>query len=134
MVNVITDTESEIRERADSEHKVGDWYPGMASPNPEGRPPKGRTLTSILEKLIDKDKLAEELWRIASGESGDGTAMRLEAIKYIYARIEGSPVQAMRFSAEGDMMPLIFLHPGREAPMIEGESKLIEDSADTDNS
>ncbi len=113
---------------------ANDWYPGMPSPNPEGRPPQGRTLTGILEALIDKDKLARELWRIASGESGDGTAMRLQAIQYIYARIEGSPVQAMRFSAEGDMVPLIFLHPGREAPAIEGESRRIEDSTDSENS
>ncbi len=116
-----------------------DWYPGMPSPNPGGRPPKERTLTGILEALIYKDKLAEELWRIASGESEDSTAMRLQAIQYIYARIEGNPVQAMRFQAEGNVMPLIFLHPGKTAPAIqepadtiEGEAKLLTDGESTD--
>ena len=96
--------------------QANDWYPGMASPNADGRPPKERSLTAILEAKIDKEKLADELWAIASGESEDSTAMRLEAIKYIYARIEGNPLQAMRHSSDGSIVPLIFLHPGMDAP------------------
>ncbi|KKM13487.1 hypothetical protein LCGC14_1715750 [marine sediment metagenome] len=138
-MNVITDTavdtpalDPEHRERRGSHPnslaalEATQWKPGQSG-NPDG---KRKGLTTTLAKIVDTDKLAEALWSMANDQK-TRPELRLEAIKYIYARIEGSPVQAMRFSAEGDMMPLIFLHPGREAPVIEGESRLIEDSADT---
>ncbi len=106
------------------------WQPGQSG-NPSGKPKDPQTLTGILAQLIDKHAIAERLWEIANGEK-TRPELRLEAIKYIYARIEGSPVQAMRFQAEGDMVPLIFLHPGKEAPVIEGESRLIEESTATE--
>ncbi len=41
-------------------------------------------------------------------------AIQLEAAQYIYARIEGNPVQALRHQTDGQVMPSIFPHPGRE--------------------
>ena len=96
----------------------GRWYPGMPSPNAAGRPPKIRSLTAALEGIADKQELAEKLWFMAQGVNVSA-AVQLEAIKYIYARIDGSPVQAMRFQADGTVMPLIFLHPGNEAPALD---------------
>lgn len=95
----------------------GRWYPGMPSPNAAGRPPKIKSLTAALEGITDQQELAEKLWSMAQG-SKVSAAVQLEAIKYIYARIEGNPVQAMRFQADGVVMPLIFLHPGKEAPAL----------------
>lgn len=91
------------------------WKPGTSG-NPMGRPRKERSLTAALESIVDKQELAQRVWDIAAGKLTKNVAIQLEAVKYIYARIEGNPVQAMRFQAEGAVMPLIFLHPGREAP------------------
>ena len=104
------------------------WKPGQSG-NPSGKAKNPTTLTGILADLVDMQEIGETLIAIAKGKSQP--ALRLEAIKYIYSRIEGNPVQAMRFQAEGDVMPLIILHPGREAPaVIEAESTRV---ADTDN-
>ncbi len=92
----------------------GRWYKGMPSPNPQGRPPKIRSLTAALEGIADKDVLAQRVWDIATGKLTSNVAIQLEAMKYIDARIEGNPVQAMRHQTDGTIMPLIFLHPGRE--------------------
>ena len=104
------------------------WKPGQSG-NPSGKAKNPTTLTGILADLVDMQEIGETLIAIAKDKSQP--ALRLEAIKYIYSRIEGNPVQAMRFQAEGDVLPLIFLHPGREAPaVIEAESTRV---ADNDN-
>ena len=103
------------------------WKPGQSG-NPSGVAKEPKTLTGILAKLVDMQEIGETLIAIAKDKSQP--ALRLEAIKYIYSRIEGNPVQAMRFQAEGDVLPMIFLHPGREAPaVIEAESKRVADTA-----
>ena len=104
------------------------WKPGQSG-NPSGKAKNPTTLTGILADLVDMQEIGETLIAIAKDKSQP--ALRLEAIKYIYSRIEGNPVQAMRFQAEGAVMPMIILHPGREAPaVIEAESTRV---ADTDN-
>ena len=104
------------------------WKPGQSG-NPSGKAKNPTTLTGILADLVDMQEIGETLIAIAKDKSQP--ALRLEAIKYIYSRIEGNPVQAMRFQAEGVIPSLIFLHPGREAPaVIEAESTRV---ADTDN-
>lgn len=67
------------------------FKPGQSG-NPGGRP-KSRALTDALEQTIDKHELAEKLWALAL--SGD-----MQAIKYIYDRIEGTPTQRHEFSIE----------------------------------
>lgn len=93
------------------------WYPGMESPNPTGRPLGVKSLTAALEGTVDRDAMAVTLWKLAQDDSTP--SLQLEAIKYIYARIEGNPIQAMRHQIEGAVGPLIFLHPGK---VIEAQS------------
>ena len=64
------------------------WKSGESG-NPNGRPPKGQTLTEALEKAVDKDELAQ-LIRNMAFENGD-----FQAAKYIYDRIDGTPKQTI---------------------------------------
>lgn len=93
------------------------FKPGESG-NPSGRPRKEQSLTSALEGIVDKQQLAQRVWDIATGKLTMNVALQLEAAKYVYARIEGNPVQAMRHQVEGQVNQLIFLHPGREVPVI----------------
>ena len=104
------------------------WKPGTSG-NPMGRPRNDKSLTAALDGIVDKQELAQVVCDIATGKLTTSVAVQLDAVKYIYSRIEGSPVQAMRFQAEGAVMPLIFLHPGREAPEITSEPDAIEAEA-----
>ena len=104
------------------------FQPGVSG-NPSGRPPKHKTLTGALEGVVDKDAMAAKLMQIANDDSTP--ALQLEAIKYIYARIEGNPIQAMRHQIEGAVGPLIFLHPGKDAPETNtAESEAIDITAE----
>ncbi len=56
------------------------------SGNASGRPKQDHPLIAALEAIVDKAELAEKLWDMAmAGESW--------AIKYIYDRLAGLPVQ-----------------------------------------
>lgn len=57
--------------------------------NLNGRPPKGETLTGALKEKVDKDAIATRLIEIAM-EKGD-----IAALKYIYDRIDGRPVETV---------------------------------------
>ena len=54
------------------------------SGNPNGRPKKGQTLTDALEEEFTKEELAAHLRVLV--EKND-----LNAIKYVYDRVEGKP-------------------------------------------
>ena len=124
-------------------NKPWQFQPGVSG-NPGGRPPKHKTLTGALEGVVKGDELAQKLWAIASGETAESQAIQLEAMKYVFARIEGNPIQAMRHQIEGAVGPLIFLHPGKvieaqsnqeldtEANTLEGE--VLDDVRDSDTS
>lgn len=77
--------------------------------NRKGRPKKGRTLTDILaahgsksvemgdgQRMTQKQLLAEKLWELA--RTGD-----VAAIKYIYDRIDGRPIESVRHSGGVDI-------------------------------
>ncbi|MDR0474926.1 MAG: DUF5681 domain-containing protein [Treponema sp.] len=72
------------------------------SGNPKGRPKKGETLTDLLrekietpktprEKLTRKEKITEKL--IALAEAGD-----LSAIKYMFDRLDGRPIESIELT------------------------------------
>ena len=96
----------------------------MESPNPNGRPIGVKSLTAALEGTVDRDAMAVTLWKLANDDTTP--ALQLEAIKYIYARIEGNPIQAMRHQIEGQVGALIFLHPGKD--VIEAQSTDVTDT------
>ena len=125
-----TDASEATSEPANSQHTLTEqksdkpwlFQPGVSG-NPSGRPRKDKTLTGALEGLVDRDELAAKLMKIANDDKTP--ALQLEAIKYVFARIEGSPIQAMRHQIEGAVGPLIFLHPGK---VIEAQSTDVTDS------
>lgn len=80
---------------------MGGWIGDRANINRKGRPPKGETLTDALreyaekkdvdfgdQKLSRKQALSQKLWQMALG--GD-----MQAMKYIYDRIDGTPTQTI---------------------------------------
>ena len=64
------------------------WEKGQSG-NPAGRPKKGEALTDVLRDKVDKEAVAEKLISIAM-EKGD-----IVALKYIYDRIDGRPVETV---------------------------------------
>ena len=67
---------------------VGRPFPPGVSGNPGGRPKRGTTLTDILNAKLDKEELADLL--IDKARGGD-----VVALKYIYDRIDGKPVETV---------------------------------------
>ena len=65
--------------------KPWQFQPGNNA-NPAGRPKKGATLTDALKAKLSKPKLAAALLKLAY--AGD-----VAALKYVYDRVDGTPVQ-----------------------------------------
>jgi hypothetical protein len=73
------------------------------SGNPKGRPKKGQTLTEILraalleaneQGILKGRALGDVLMRLA--DAGD-----IDAIKYIYDRVDGKPTETQQITGEG---------------------------------
>ena len=64
-----------------------DWEPGQSG-NPGGRPPKEQALTDLLKQKADKERLSALLLEMAY--KGD-----LQALKYVYDRIDGKPRETL---------------------------------------
>jgi len=90
--------------------------------NPKGRPPKSRALSEILEKagsktvevdgkrVAGKQLVARMAWElVATGRTTfpDGRVLKadfrewFEAVKWIYAQVDGPPKQAFEVGGEG---------------------------------
>ena len=68
--------------------EAGRFLPGESG-NPAGRPLKGDALTDVLRNKVDKDAVAAKLIEMAM-ERND-----LGALKYIYDRLDGKPVETI---------------------------------------
>ncbi len=77
---------------------VGSWKPGQSG-NPNGRPPKDRSISEILEKygdieddegLTKKEKLIKMMWELAIQDKD------MPAAKYILDRILGKPTETIK--------------------------------------
>lgn len=82
------------------------WKAGQSG-NPEGRRVEQRALalpethesvaerrlTAILAKVVDPEELALMMWAECRGDPEKGIPRSLPAMKYVYDRIEGLPVQ-----------------------------------------
>jgi len=88
------------------------WAKGKSG-NPNGRPPKGRTVTDALRAFAEKegknkqeakDALAEVLWKLAL--AGD-----VAAIKYIYDRLDGRPKETHEITGD-DGGPIQIVYDG----------------------
>lgn len=100
------------------------WSKGQSG-NPNGRPPKNRALTTILEKAGGRKKVysavapkrlvAELLWQAAStGEvtfPGETDAVKLDiedwigVVKFIYQHIDGPPKNELDVTTNGNDLP-----------------------------
>ena len=77
------------------------------SGNPKGRPRKGKALSEVLRRFLAEQEderprnviLAERLWELTDKAVDPDT--RLAAIKYIYDRTDGKPVESTQVSGPG---------------------------------
>ena len=124
-----TISEEQRLAKVPAELRAASWKPGQSG-NPSGRPSKLKTLTGMLESKVNREEIATKLIAIANDPLVP-VSTRLEAIKYIYARIEGNPIQAMRHQIDGQVGALIFLPPGKDAPETNtAESEAIDITAE----
>lgn len=109
----IRDSNEEYEKALQNSGETMAWRKGQSG-NPNGRPPKEKALTTLLEQCGNveedgktrKQRLAEELWALAL--NGD-----LPAIKYIYDRLDGKPRETM--DVDGSVGgTLIIVRPGDE--------------------
>ena len=75
------------------------WKPGQSG-NPNGRPPKGQTLTDALKERVDKQQIADKLYEMAM--EGD-----ISALKYIYDRVDGRPIESVDMNHSGGVQVTI---------------------------
>ena len=120
---VESSAEAEVRDNrgANGRDGKGRFAPGHTG-NAGGRP-KAQTsgsLTKALDGIIDRGELARALWNLAMGKTKDGKAVarpnlsvQLAALQYIFDRVEGKPLQALRH--EGEDLPTFIIMHGRDA-------------------
>jgi hypothetical protein len=113
----------------ENEPKQRGWKKGKSG-NPNGRPPKNRALTEILEKAgsqsveVDGKKVASKrivaalLWQVATTGMAtfpDGSILSvspqdwLAVVKFIYAQIDGPPKAEMDVTSNGETIPVSFI-------------------------
>jgi hypothetical protein len=89
------------------------------SGNYKGRPKKGETLTDLLVKYGSmkagegreryRDKIVAGLYELALEKGKDYASVRLAAIKYIFDRIDGKPVETSRVEVNGGDIPVVMV-------------------------
>ncbi|HJZ04283.1 MAG TPA: DUF5681 domain-containing protein [Patescibacteria group bacterium] len=88
--------------KQEENRKPGTWLPGQSG-NPNGRPPKGHSITDTLREMMDekpeiKRALGAKIFKLAL-EDGDMTA-----IKTLWAYIDGMPLQGIDVTSKGEAL------------------------------
>lgn len=86
-----------------------------------GRPPKGEALTDILRTKVDKEAIADKLLEIAM-EKGD-----LAALKYIYDRLDGRPVETVNQNVLAAPKVVEIVHRDSEDDADTGDIEVVEE-------
>jgi len=95
------------------------FKPGESG-NPAGRPKKGEALTEILRNVVDKELLAQKL--MEKVEDGD-----LNAIKYVYDRVDGKPKETVE-QTNIEMPAVVGFYPDDYEQTAEEDSEANKES------
>jgi hypothetical protein len=98
--------------------KIPLWKPGQSG-NPKGRPKKGESLTDALREVLGEDgkvKIAQKLISLATSKKPN-----IAALKYIYDRIDGMPIQSLTADITADL-PIIKIPCKAEEPSQESKA------------
>ena len=72
------------------------FKPGVSG-NPNGRPKKGTALTDVLRETVNADDLAAKLLELVEAKD-------IQAIKYVYDRIDGKPKESIGLDHSGEVV------------------------------
>jgi hypothetical protein len=68
------------------------FKPGFSG-NPHGRPPKGKSLTEIIDRKLPKEEFAERLIGIALGKIDAPPLVAASCMRMILSYVDGLPVR-----------------------------------------